>query len=102
MQAEGANKISENYDSNATLSKDKLAEKKLYTGFRGFLGQGEEKLTNIVLITLVSTFLMTGVLIGLAYTNPPDNTLIDFSSIFVFLTNLSALAFGFIFGRRSS
>jgi len=78
-----------------------LKKQKLKTGLWGFLGEGDEKSLNIVFIVFCFSMVLTIALIILAYTTSTKNPVIDFASIFVFLTNTTALAFGFIFGRVS-
>ncbi len=74
-------------------------DRKLKTGFGGFFGEGEEKLTNMVFVVIFLSLGMTGLLFWLAYTMPPQNPVISFASLFVLLSNISTLGFGFIFGR---
>ncbi len=110
---EESNQLSQLIDSSATneekelekidrKNKHEIKTHKLKSGFLGFLGQGEEKAVNVVLITLVFIFVLIGGLLILSYTTTPSNPLISFNSIFLFLTNLSTLAFGYIFGIRKA
>ena len=61
----------------------------------------DEKSLNIVFLVLCFSMVLTIALIFLAYTSSTKSPAISFASIFVFLTNTTALAFGFIFGRSS-
>ncbi len=84
------------------LQEDLLKSRKLKTGLRGFLGEEEEKITNIVFLTLAAIFLLIAAFIFLPYFfDPPKDMWIEFSSIYVFLTSMATLAFGYIFGRSS-